>query len=438
MLSSLSSKSDSNKRHLLLSISVWFCRIVTGATFIFSGFVKAVDPWGTIYKFEEYLAALNIPMLDTLLVICVFGLCAFEFIIGIALISGCYRRSAPILALAFMCVMLPVTFWVAVSDPVKDCGCFGDVLIISNWATFWKNVILTLLIIWLVKSNKRTFALITPALQWIGVVGSIAFILAVSLAGYMIQPLLDFRGYTIGTGFISPESDNDDEPDFQFIYEKDGKQKVFGVDDELPDEASGWKFIERKEIYPEKKKSSEDIPSHSFRFWNMNGDEDVTGTVTDADNTYLLLLVPDLEKVSPAATWKINELYDWSKKLSITMMAVVSGSENSINEWIDLSMPQYNIYTSDDTAIKEVARGNPAMIYVEDNNIIWKSTLDALDVESIVASENISEAKGILRYGTHELLNLVYLYLIWMAVPIALSLLPRVKSFIHDDKVRHE
>ena len=149
------------------------CRIVTGGVFVFSGFVKGIDPWGTVYKMDEYLVAMGMPLYDSLILAGVFGLCALEFLIGIYLIFGCYRKSAPMLALLFMCVMLPLTLWIAIADPVADCGCFGDALVISNWATFWKNVAITCLIIWLIKSNRRVPCIITPAFQWMAFVATV-------------------------------------------------------------------------------------------------------------------------------------------------------------------------------------------------------------------------------------------------------------------------
>ena len=87
----------------------WLARLIVGGTFVFSGFVKAVDPWGTLYKMEEYVAALGVPATHSLIVAGVFGLCALEFMLGVFLIAGCYRRSTPVVTLAVMAVMLPLT-----------------------------------------------------------------------------------------------------------------------------------------------------------------------------------------------------------------------------------------------------------------------------------------------------------------------------------------
>lgn len=418
---SRSLKYDTDKRiRLGLDLLTWIFRILVGATFIFSGFVKAVDPWGTLYKFEEYSAAIGIPVLHSLLLTGVFILCALEFIIGICIITGCYRRSSPVASLLFMCVMLPLTLWIAISDPVKDCGCFGDFLIISNWQTFWKNVLLTLMSIWLIRFNKDEHALITPALQWIQIVCSIVFIAIIMMTGYFKQPLLDFRPYPTGEVIYNDEESEDEDSNYVFVYEKGGIEKEFSIDDELPSEEDGWTFVNRKEL---SKPQSRIQNNKTFRIWNREGDKDETDEIFGHGGKQILLLIPQLESVSPATTWKINSMYDLSFNSGIDMIAVVSGSTDQINEWEDMSMPLYDIYTSDDTAIKEVARGNPAVVYIENDTIIWKSTLGALDIDDI-SHDNKPEVESLNSDSKKILKNIVYIYLICLATLITMSIFP--------------
>ena len=240
----------------LIRVITWLLRITVGATFIISGFVKAVDPWGTLYKFEDYMAAMHLPVFHNLLLTGAFLLCAYEFVAGVFLLLGCFRKSAPIAAMLFMAVMLPLTVWIAFWNPVSDCGCFGDAFILSNQATLWKNVVLTIAVAWLIKYNHTERCLVRPSLQWLAFIGSSAYIIAVSLAGYIYQPLLDFRPYPVGTPiteFSSVSDDEDEKTDdeaIRFIYAKGGVEKSFGIDDELPDEADGWHFVRREEPEP--------------------------------------------------------------------------------------------------------------------------------------------------------------------------------------------
>ena len=435
---SLSSKyASNNKFRIFIDIITWIIRLAVGATFIFSGFVKAIDPWGTLYKFQEYFAAIGIPTFNALILTGVFALCAVEFIIGVSIFTGCYRKSSPILALIFMCFMLPLTLWIAIADPVKDCGCFGDFLILSNWATFWKNVVLTLLIIWLIKFNNDEITIISPAFQWIQVVCSMIFLAAIMLYGYFVQPLLDFRPYPVGEEMVSlndaenEEGDDGEEENFIFIYEKDGVKKEFTINDDLPSEEDGWNFVERKIIDSPKTDNNNNQKQESrdktFRIWDKNAEDDMTPEAFTDASKRIVILIPDLANVSPATTWKINSIYDTCQKDSIDMFAVVSGSAEQIKEWEDLSMPQYEIYSSDDTAIKEVARGNPAIVYIKDGKIVWKTSLSSLDF--VLNSEDEKFNPDSFKIDSKVLLfNLISIYLICLAVLVAFSMIPRIKN----------
>ena len=140
-----------NKYPKGLLILTWLMRIAVGSVFIVSGLSKGIDPWGTYYKTSEYLTAMHIPIVEwgnTVLALA-FLLFSVEFIIGVSLLLGCFRKAAPIMAALFMLAMLPLTLWIAITDPVADCGCFGDFLVISNWATFMKNCCISGAVIWL-------------------------------------------------------------------------------------------------------------------------------------------------------------------------------------------------------------------------------------------------------------------------------------------------
>lgn len=417
-------------------IVTWLFRLLVGVTFLFSGFVKSIDPWGSLYKFEEYTAAMGIPVLHTVLITSVFALCALEFLVGTFILLGCYRRSAPIMAAIFMVVMLPLTLWVAIADPVKDCGCFGDALVLSNWATFWKNVVLSIMICWLVLFNRKQISIISPAFQWLSVVFSILFIGAISFHGYLVQPMIDFRPYKLNQP-IAGESESVDE-EYVFIYEKDGVKREFAEDDELPSEEDGWNFVDSRKLSQNTNDAGSD-DDRTFRIWDRAGNVDFTDNLL-VDNNSLMILMPEIQAVSPATTWIINELYDWSLKANVDMFAVVAGSQNEIAEWEDLSMPQYEIYTADDTAIKEVARGNPSVVFIDDGIVKWKSTLGALDISSL-ESENSSVAELLPANVESKLKEWSYLYLLSLVSLVIITMVPRIKNrvaSIRDDKAHRE
>ena len=183
-------------------IAVNICRLILAVTFIPSGFVKAVDPLGTQYKIHDYLTAMGLGSLahDSLTLLAAVLLAALEFILGICLLFAIRRRLVSKVVLVVMLVMTPLTLWLALANPISDCGCFGDALVLTNWQTLWKNVILlcAAVIVW--KWPTLQPRLIGEANQWIVVNYSVVFILFF-IAGWSLYtlPQFDFRPYHVGT-----------------------------------------------------------------------------------------------------------------------------------------------------------------------------------------------------------------------------------------------
>lgn len=397
---------NANRLPMWQEIVVWAVRVVVGGVFTFSGFVKAVDPWGTFYKISDYASAIGLSTLPRNLVLggdfCLFTL---EFLIGVFLLLGCFRRMAVYGACIVMAFMLPLSVWIAFSDPVSDCGCFGDALIISNWGTLGKNILLMAGCLFLMRRNRKVHWLITPALQWIEFIGAGLFIMAISLVGYNIQPLIDFRPFKIGNSLLGGDSDDSMSKNVIFVYEKDGQLKEFSIND-VPDEDSGWKFIERKQ-------SSSSAAIGELAIYN--GDEEVTDSVLRSSNNKLILFMPEINEGSILWSWSINSLYTWSRQHGIDMIAVVNADKEGMDAWKDLSMAEYPIYTADDTAIKSVIRGNPSVLYLEDDKIVWKSTLSALDNDDFLSDATESDIHK-FPIDTHNWLERMCLFFLILSV----------------------
>lgn len=415
----------------------WLCRLLAGATFIFSAVAKGIDPWGTYFMVEDYVAAMHFSLPAGVETAGVFILIMLEFLTGVSILLGCFRRSAPMMLAAFMLFFTPLTLWIAIKNPVPDCGCFGNAIVLSNWATFWKNILLCLLTAWLIRYNKRCRCLINPYIQWLGTVVSATFIAIISFVGYFYQPLIDFRPYKVGSNIVTESAESEDsEPSFIFVYEKDGEKKEFTIDEEQPDEDDGWQFIERREVANPLPKSTDTAPQEhkNLRIWDEAGNDDITEEVAPPQGKRLFLMMPELKDVSISSTWKINSLYAWAEKNDIDMIAVVGGSSEDIAEWKDLSLAAYPIYTADDTNIKEVVRGNPAVVYTEDGIIRWKSTLRALNTDDFMAPGTSSDPMTFVHDDPTSFRNLCRLYIGMMAVLIFLSFSPAMSRLFFQRK----
>ena len=410
-------------------------RLTVGGIFAFSGFAKGIDPWGTYYKVSDYLTAMGLEQwADTALFIAV-ALAAIEFMIGIAIIVGAYRRSSPWMALVFMLIMTPITLWIAITGAVADCGCFGDAFHLSNWATFGKNILLLLGVIYLLAFNRSVRSIYGPAIQWMVMAVSFALVMAIAYYGYFKQPLIDYRPYPIGTRLVATTTDNNDESedDYTFIYRKDGVEHEFSIDS-LPDEEEGWEYVTR---YHSRRPNGKIIVQNGN---NQDGiailDEegnDVTIDVLGNNRRTVLLLFPDLSQVGVVNSYALNELNDAAIVAEADVVGLTPATAEEIEQWQDVSMSSYPIYNMDDSELKMVARGNPAVVYLQDGVIQWKRTLSSIeDVEQPVELSEMGKDYNpdtiLTRLLVYFMIAMIVLLFINRTYPVMKHLHSRKKS----------
>ncbi|MBQ7204380.1 MAG: DoxX family protein [Muribaculaceae bacterium] len=402
-------------------------RLVVGGVFIFSGFTKGVDPWGTGYKITDYLNALGMDQWGPAAFFIAVALAALEFMLGIAIALGSYRRSAPVVALVMMLVMTPLTLWLAVTGTVPDCGCFGDALHLSNWATFFKNILLLLGVIYLLMFNRSMPGVYGPAVHWVVMALSFAFIMAVAYYGYFHQPLIDYRPYPVGSHLVSAADDSagDDaagEDDFIFIYERDGQEQQFTIDS-LPDEEDGWEYVTRFRANRPKGKVIVQNPEADGNIAILDEEgENITIDVLTERRNNLLLLMPDLPQVGVVNSFAINELYDAATVTDVGFIGLTPATEEEIEQWKDISMAAYPIYNMDDSELKMIARGNPAVVYLQDGVITWKRTLSSLD--------SVDQSKEMAAWGMDSDKIMTELQLAYLLAMLALLVINRTHVLI--------
>ena len=372
-------------RHVYIGtiIGVTCCRFLLAIVFIFSGFIKANDPIGTVYKIQDYLEAWHIsqfipngiPYLGAII------MAVFEFALGFYLLFGLHRKITPILLLLFMGCMTPLTLWLAITAPISDCGCFGDALVISNTVTFWKNVVITLALCFLLWKNATVRSLYGPAVQWLTVVFPVVYLLVIMAVGFYEQPLIDFRPYKAGT-YIIGDNEGGLDAEYSFIYEKNGHRQRFSLYD-LPD--TTWTFVNREESVPDSVAGDGKVVNQLVFF---DGDYDVASEVLPLEGDVVLLLIPDLASVNVSSTFMINEMYDSLSESGIMMICLIGGSDSDIDEWREISMADYPVYKMDDTMVKTIARGNPALVRVSDGRIIWKQAMEAVNADDVQSVED--------------------------------------------------
>ena len=356
----------------LLKMIVNLCRIIVAVTFIFSGFVKAIDPIGTQYKLQDYLGAIGMAGILpnwTLLAVAVF-LAAIEFCIGIFLLFAIQRRLISKLTVAFMAFMTMVTVWIVVADPVKDCGCFGDALHLTNTETLIKNIVLLVCSLTIMYRPLAMFRFVSKSNQWIVTNYTIVFILVSSGFSLYYLPIFDFRPYHIGVniprGMEIPKGAKLPQFNTTFIMEKNGQRKEFTLDN-YPD--ASWKFIDSKTV-----QTSEGYipPIHDFSITDNKTGLDLTNSVLSHKGYTFLLIAPHLETADDSNFGDIDRLYEYAQSYDIPFYCLTASTTKAIKRWVDLTGAEYPFCITDEAVLKTIIRSNPGLLLLKDGTIINK------------------------------------------------------------------
>lgn len=358
------------KEKYLLKVSP-ISRFIVGLVFTFSGFVKGIDPLGSAYKFEDYFMAFGLDFLQPLALTLALALALAEFLIGIFLVLKIHLKTGIWGAFIFMIFFTPLTLVLALTNPVSDCGCFGDALVLSNWQTFWKNIILLLFVLILFLSRESLITAYTQKIEWI-LTGFFSFFLVfISFYGLKNLPLIDFRPYHIGAsipdGMRIPDDAALDEYETTLIYEKNGIQKEF-TSDNFPWQDSTWKFVDQNSFLV---KEGYSPPIHDFNIIDSEG-EDITDIILYDEAYTFLLISKTLRNTDIPALEKANKLALFCKESSIKFYGLSASGNNEIDNLVNQADLNFEFYALDETTLKTIIRSNPGLVLLKEGIIIGK------------------------------------------------------------------
>ena len=353
-------------------LAVNLCRIVLALTFVLSGYVKAIDPLGTQYKLHDYLTALGMAQYvpDWVTLASAVSLSAVEFALGIFMLFAIRRRLVSRLMVAFMAMMTLVTVWIFIADPVKDCGCFGDAIVLTNAQTLLKNIALLACAVAVARYPLDMARLVSRSNQWIVANYTFIYIVATSFYCLYALPLFDFRPYRVGTDIkrsmeIPPGAEK---PEFvtTFVMSKDGQTREFNLDN-YPD--STWTFVDSKTVQTKK---GYEPPIHDFDITLRDTGDDITDSVTVRRGYTFLLVSPYLAAADDSNFGDINQIYDYAAQQGIPFYCLTASTDRDISRWRDLTGAEYRFCTADETTLKTMIRSNPGLILVHNGVIIGK------------------------------------------------------------------
>ncbi|MDD4992977.1 MAG: DoxX family protein [Paludibacter sp.] len=356
------------------NVLLQIARILLGCVFVFSGFVKAIDPLGSTYKFDDYFRAFGgaFEMFTHVSFVLAVLLSTLELVIGLNLILKVQIRLTAMAAVTFMAVMTPLTLYIALKkDLVTDCGCFGDALVISNWATFIKNVVFSTLAILVLIYQTKFRTIFTTKAQNIAFAVFVVFGFGLSTYCYRNLPLIDFLPYKVGVNIpnamLVPEGAKKDEYTTTFIYKKGDIQKEFTLEN-YPKGDSTWKFVDQKTVLVNEGYKA---PIHDFTIVNAQF-EDITEDVLYNEGETYLMVIYDVNNASAEGARKAEEIYQKALASGQKFYALTASADADIQNFIQQNKLTYPFCKTDGTALKTIIRANPGMILIKKGTITGK------------------------------------------------------------------
>ncbi len=355
----------------LLNISRW----ILGIVFIFSGFVKGIDPWGFDYKLTDYIHSMNLNWLEIFTLPGAFILPLAEFLIGVGLISGIFTKLSIKLGLIFMSFFTPLTLYIAIKNPVTDCGCFGDALVITNWQTFFKNIVLIALAI-LLFINRKKISYIFPfnVRRFLFSILTLSYIILVYWS-FNHNPIIDFRPYKVGVnisaGMKIPKDAPADVYRSTFYYRnlKTNKIRKFNDHNYPWQDTLNWKFERMDPSVLIKKGYSP--PIHDFVIQTAEG-EDVKDFFLQDDNYLFVVVAYDLSKSSMKNQNTLNDLSTWAKEQGYKFICLTSSTGSVLDSFKERAKPTYDFYFGDEITLKTIIRSNPGLLLLKKGTILAK------------------------------------------------------------------
>jgi uncharacterized membrane protein YphA (DoxX/SURF4 family) len=362
------------QKSLLINIILWLSRVLFGIVFIFSGFVKAIDPLGLVYKFQDYFLAFNAEWLFPTALPLAILLSGLEFVIGTLILLGVKMKYSAWGGLLFMLFFTPLTLYIAIYNPVSDCGCFGDALVISNWSTFYKNVVILAAAILIFAYREKFRPLWSERNDWI--IAGFVSIFILWLSAYCLRnlPIIDFRPWKVGNNINELVVPTPEIADVYLIYrnKETGERREYSPADlpwDDPEWMQNWEFVDQRSVVT---REFEEAPINNFHIQDEYGDDYTESYIGNPDYQFLVIAY-DLNRTKPRAfERKINNLAENAMNDNISLVVLTGSSFSNIELFRHQVQAAYPFYQSDEIALKTIIRSNPGLLLMKDGVVLAK------------------------------------------------------------------
>jgi hypothetical protein len=316
----------------------------------------------------------------------IFGilLATAELIIGLCFLFGLRMKLASLGAILFMAFMTVLTLVLAITNAVQDCGCFGDAIKLTNWQTFYKNLIIMPFVIYAFIERKNYRQVFENTAEWIIAILLLIASSGISIYAYRHLPFIDFMAYRVGAnipeGMVIPEGAPADVYEKStFIYEKDGKKDVFTLDS-LPDET--WTYVDAPA--PKLLKKGYVPPTQDFSVTSLETGESMHENIFAQGGYLIFITSADILHAKQNNPDALNELYQYATTSNINFMMLSGSSEQANQAYLQNAGAKYPVYATDATVLKSMVRSNPGIMLLKDNIILKKWNInDAPSVDEL-------------------------------------------------------
>lgn len=403
------------------------CRIIVGIVFIYSGFVKGIDPLGSDYKFTDYFNAFGMGWMNATTLFFSSALSLVEFLIGIALLFNLWVSRMAWGSLLFMAFFTPLTLVLALTNPVSDCGCFGDAMILTNWQTFWKNIILLLLaiMIFMYRKEYKSSLPLVGQFSFLALAG--AGMLCLSVYCYRHLPVLDFRPYAVGKniteGMRLPEGAEPDQYEVTLKYKnkQTGEVQSFTEENYPWQDTLNWEYESSSERLVKKGYIT---PIHDLVIEHPTLGN-ITEEILEDDNHTILAVAYNLTQSDVQYQPAINRLAEYAQEKGIRFYGLTSSSERDIETYKKRYHVPYEFCTADEIQLKTMIRSNPGVIILREGTILDKwAGKDVPDVKEL----QDTDLTAYCVYSREQMQRIYLVYSIILLFFVAYLLIPRRKG----------
>ncbi len=356
-------------------------RFLIGVTLLFSGFVKIIDPVGSGLIMSEYLKFLHLSFLDFGAVFGASLLSALEMLTGIVLLTGFRIKIAIAVSLGLISFFTILTLFLAIFNPILDCGCFGEAIKLTNIETFLKNLILLLFALFLF-FQRNNFVAVAPArVEWIFTAVFASMVLTLSIYSHYNLPIVDFLKYRAGYD-LNDEARQTPNGTATYItkliYVKNGVKKEFEVNN-LPD--STWTFLDSKSTIINGAKN--EINSSYFAVSDAEG-QYITDSIIGSKGPVFIFSILKSEKLSSKDLKEINSNLSKLKEYNVKTILITSSLIPEVTAKLKSFSINEPLFFTDFKTLVAMNRSNTGIIYLNEGVIVKKWVLRRFDKVNLI------------------------------------------------------